>query len=167
MRTGRVFAPGLWFQKDFLKKWVIFRRQQRFSLSQGLGIAAENRNFSKLQAFGFRRTFEKMGNFPAPTALFIKPGLMDWSENRNFSKLQAFGFRRTFDKMGSLAARKPVFVKAELKVWSPWAFSRRGGRFSLRQGLGFGAHGHFSQRGSRFSLRQGLGFGAHSMIYFF
>ena len=93
-----------------------------------------------------------MGNFPARTALFIKPGLRDWSENRNFSKLQAFGFRRTFEKMGIFPARKAVFIKAGLRVWSKnhdfsklqafgfrrtfekWGFSWRENRFSLSLG---------------------------------
>ena len=50
--------------------------------------------FSKLQAFGFRRTFEKMGIHPARKVVFMKAGLRVWSEWAFFGRERWFSLRQ-------------------------------------------------------------------------
>ena len=74
--------------------------------------------FSRLQGFGFRRAFEKMGIFSARKAVFIKAGLRVSSKNHDFQSSRPFVSEGLLKKMGIFPARKAVFIKAGLRVWS-------------------------------------------------
>ena len=67
--------------------------------------------FSKLQAFGFRRTFEKMGIHPARKVVFMKAGLRVWSEWAFFGRERWFSLRQGlgFEANGHLSGAKNGF----------------------------------------------------------